>query len=591
MKRILTLLVALIGLTGAWATDVVVDTITYELDENTHTACVKDGKSRSGDVVVPKIVKDNGVSYRVTKIGDNAFEDCTAMTSIVLPAGLTEIGDWAFSNCYALASIIIPEGVTTIGDNAFLYCERLTSITLPETLMTIGDGAFCACFALTSIVIPEGVTSLGEKAFQDCSSLTSAVLPSTLTEIGGWTFITCPELTSVTLPEGLTRIGYAAFCACTSLPSVTLPNSLTVIDKCAFEICLALTSITIPGNVTTIDQEAFDGCTGLKTVTFLNSVASVDGSAFNDCDSISSVYAISPVPLSIVANTFPSAPNATLYVPMSCKAAYEAATGWDEFGNIVELGWGENSTVLEGDMNHDGALSIADVTLLVDRILGREPQTPDPHESVDLDLPSGTLWATCNVGADNPEESGDYFAWGETVPYLQEDTSNTHNYNTTGSYQRISYNWSTYKWCDGTTSKSLTKYCMSANYGSNGFTDNLNELEPEDDAATANWGSRWQTPSLEQFEELIDSNNTTIEYTEQNGVSGYEITSITNGNSIFLPDAEGTPGISGAFYWSRSISGNGPNASYLKKDSGTLVTSALYRHVGYPIRPVRANRP
>ena len=586
MKRILTLLVALMGLTGAWATDVVVDTITYELDENAHTACVKDGTSRSGDVVVPKIVKDNGVSYRVTKIGDNAFANCSAMTSIVLPAGLTEIGDRAFSECYVLTSINIPEGVTTIGNSAFHYCERLPSITLPETLMTIGEWAFCACFELTSIVIPEGVTSLGAQAFQGCGALTSAVLPSTLTEIEPITFITCPELTSVTLSEGLTKIGYAAFCGCTSLPSVTLPNSLTVIDEDAFEYCSSLTSITIPGNVTTIGQEAFDGCTGLKTVSFFNSVASVDGSAFNSCDSISSVYAVSPIPLSIAANTFPSASNATLYVVKGFKAAYEAATGWNEFGNIVELGWGENSTVLEGDMNHDGALSIADVTLLVDKILGREPQTPDPHEYVDLDLPSGTLWATCNVGADNPEDFGDYFAWGETVPYGQEDTSNTHNYNTTGSYLRNEYSWSTYKWCDGTTRKTLTKYCCSENYGSGGFVDNLTEVESEDDAATANWGSRWQTPSLEQFDELINSDYITIEATEQNGVPGYSFTSITNGNSIFLPSASQQGGPSSFNYWSRSISGNGTSASRLYYNGSIVTTSPSDRYFGRPIRPV-----
>ena len=107
------------------------------------------------------------------------------------------------------------------------------------------------------------------------------------------------------------------------------------------------------------------------------------------------------------------------------------------------------------------------------------------HEYVDLGLPSGTLWATCNVGASKPEEYGDYFAWGETKP-------------------KSDYSWETYKWCKG-SSKTMTKYCTNSKYGYNGFTDDLWELLPEDDAATVNWGSGWQTPSLAQLKELFNS--------------------------------------------------------------------------------------
>ena len=103
----------------------------------------------------------------------------------------------------------------------------------------------------------------------------------------------------------------------------------------------------------------------------------------------------------------------------------------------------------------------------------------DGHEYVDLDLPSGTLWATCNVGAEKPEEYGDYFAWGETKT-------------------KENYDWSTYKWCNGSEYE-LTKYCVSGRYGT---VDNKTELLPEDDAATANWGSNWCMPTVEQIEEL-----------------------------------------------------------------------------------------
>lgn len=136
------------------------------------------------------------------------------------------------------------------------------------------------------------------------------------------------------------------------------------------------------------------------------------------------------------------------------------------------------------------------------------------HEWIDLGLPSGTRWATCNVGASSLEEFGDYFAWGETET-------------------KEAYGDMNYKYCQG-TNKSFTKYCVSSEFGT---VDNKTELEPEDDAATANWGDGWQMPSAEQQAELLDINYTYSMWTTVNGVAGYRITSRVNGNSIFLPSA------------------------------------------------------
>lgn len=136
------------------------------------------------------------------------------------------------------------------------------------------------------------------------------------------------------------------------------------------------------------------------------------------------------------------------------------------------------------------------------------------HEYVDLGLPSGLLWATCNVGADNPEDYGDHFAWGETQP---KDT----------------YDWDTYQYCNGYYN-TLTKYCNNSSFGYNGFIDNLTILLPEDDAATANWGSGWRMPTKEEWQELYQY--TTHIWTTQNGVNGRLFTG-SNGNSLFLPAA------------------------------------------------------
>ena len=195
----------------------------------------------------------------------------------------------------------------------------------------------------------------------------------------------------------------------------------------------------------------------------------------------------------------------------------------------------------------------------------------DTHEYVDLGLPSGTLWATCNVGASSPEEYGDYFAWGETEP-------------------KDDYSWETYKY--GT----MSKYCTDNLFGP---VDGKTELEPSDDAATVNWGSGWQMPSLEQCTELINSNYTTTTWTTLNGKHGRKIISKSNGNSIFLPAAGcrydtslGSAGY-GGFYWSRSlITSYSYSAYHLIFFSSDIFTNDAdgRRDYGQGVRPVRVKK-
>jgi len=198
--------------------------------------------------------------------------------------------------------------------------------------------------------------------------------------------------------------------------------------------------------------------------------------------------------------------------------------------------------------------------------------TSNEHAYVDLGLPSGLLWATCNIGADTPEAYGDYFAWGETSP---KDT----------------YSWGTYQYCNGSY-YTMTKYCQNSEYGYNGFTDNLTTLESGDDAATANWGNGWRMPTKEEFEELY--NNTTVTWTQQGGVNGRLFTA-TNGNSLFLPAAgyrsnsnlyvAGSDG----YYWSSSLNTVTPNYAWsLDFDSDSYYMSYFSsRYYGLSVRPVR----
>ena len=202
------------------------------------------------------------------------------------------------------------------------------------------------------------------------------------------------------------------------------------------------------------------------------------------------------------------------------------------------------------------------------------------HAYVDLGLPSGLLWATCNVGANAPEDYGDYFAWGETE---SKDTYkwNTYQYGTGGNYEYYYY-------------MRFTKYCTDSNYGYNGFTDNLTTLLPEDDAATANWGSGWRMPTQAEFQELLD--NTTMTRTQQNGVDGRLFTA-ANGNSLFLPTAGYRYSSSLIYarsyhrYWSSSLNTDYPySAWHFCGDPGYYGMESCDRYFGFPVRPVRSAR-
>ena len=180
--------------------------------------------------------------------------------------------------------------------------------------------------------------------------------------------------------------------------------------------------------------------------------------------------------------------------------------------------------------------------------------TANGHDYVDLGLPSGTKWATCNVGANSPEEYGDYFAWGET-----------------------------------TTKSSYT----SSNYS---YSSNSTTLPLYRDAAYTNWGTSWRMPTKAEQDELRNSSYTTWTWTTQNGVKGYKVTSNINGNSIFLPAAGCRSGSdllhagSSGYYWSSSLNtSDSYNAYSLYFNSDSVFSkSGGGRFGGESVRPVLA---
>ncbi len=199
------------------------------------------------------------------------------------------------------------------------------------------------------------------------------------------------------------------------------------------------------------------------------------------------------------------------------------------------------------------------------------------RDYVDLMLPSGTLWANCNIGADNPWELGYYYAWGETST-------------------KVKYNWQCYRYANGNCDK-LTKYCNKASYGNEGYTDLLASLVCADDAAHANWGLEWRMPTVAQYQELLENcaSEWTVNY-KGKGVAGWVFKSRKNNDEIFFPaagynDRYGNPTSVGSygFYWTSSLDISNPgNASVLYFHSGCVgASSNSFRYYGHSVRAVR----
>ena len=215
---------------------------------------------------------------------------------------------------------------------------------------------------------------------------------------------------------------------------------------------------------------------------------------------------VSPTTIVFVQNDHPGEPLASgtvsgggVYLPGEYCTVTTTANA-----NYVFVNWTENGVVVSTNPTYSFAVN-ADRNLVANYRVGGYQQF------VDLGLPSGTLWATCNLGADNPEDYGVYFDWGGTLPKEYYD----------GNFID--------------QSDFITKYCNNPDYGSQGYVDTLTVLLPEDDAATANWGADWRMPTKEEWNELFT--HTTHYQTTRNGVLGLLFTSIDGHSSLFLPAA------------------------------------------------------
>ena len=357
-----------------------------------------------------------------------AFSDCTALTSIEIPASVETIGNTAFSDCSSLATVTFEKGsrLKTIGNNAYYRCTSLTSIEIPASVETIEKKAFMHCSSLATVTFEKGSqlkTIAGDSydgAFSDCTALTSIEIPASVETIEATAFKRCSKLATVTFEKGsqLKTIGggyyssyyHGAFSDCSSLTSIEIPASVETIEATAFSDCSklatvtfekgsqlkiigggysssyyygaflgcsSLTSIEIPASVETIEATAFKRCSKLTTVTFekgsqlkiigggfdtnvgyryiygafseLKNLMTVDMSACTQVEIIEEcafyndpelrLFKVSTeTPPTCENNAFVGInPYSVLKVPSGCANAYKAATGWKNFASITGL--------------------------------------------------------------------------------------------------------------------------------------------------------------------------------------------------------------------------------------------------------------
>ena len=267
---------------------------------------------------------------------------------------------------------------------------------------------------------------------------------------------------------------------------------------------------------------------------------------------------VGDAPVTLTATVLPS--EFTMKT-LTWSSAYPSVATVDADGKVTAVSSGSTKITVKAT-DGSNVSAACKVTVKINLSL------PDSVEAVDLGLPSGLKWATMNVGASKPEEYGEYFAWGETQP-------------------KSDYRWSTYKWCNG-SANTQTKYNTKSSYGT---VDNKTVLDPDDDAAHANWGGSWRMPTDKEWTEL--RTKCTWTWTSQNGVNGSLITG-PNGKSIFLPAAglRGGPNLNTAgsygYYWSSSLYSVIPTgAYYVFFSSGTVLrSSGDYRSYGRSVRPV-----
>ncbi len=280
----------------------------------------------------------------IVGIYNNAFNNCTSLTKIVIPDSIVEIGHNAFSGCSNLTELYITnlanwcnikfwatgsnpfDSAYSVGGNLFLNNELVTTLKIPAGVTSVGNYAFYNCKSITNVEIPDNVTSIGYSAFQSCTELKTIKIGTGITDIEDHAFLNCTNLTAVyisdlaswchiafstpysnpllhahnlyldnnlienlNIPDNTTSIGNYTFSACTSITDVVVPDSVTYIGDEAFSNCTNLANIQLSDKVTSIGIAAFQRCTNLSSIEIPGNVTSIENFTFIGCTELKSV--------------------------------------------------------------------------------------------------------------------------------------------------------------------------------------------------------------------------------------------------------------------------------------------------------------
>lgn len=313
----------------------------YSLDKNTHTACFTKGgilNTMTGEVAIPSEVEYEGENYVVTKIGYNAFNFNSDITSVVIPETITSIGEFAFLCCENLAKLQIPKSVSSIGNGFCMSCEKLLSIDVADDnqyfcevngvlynkdksllhsfpagksgefvisgdVTKIGDYAFASCHKLTALIIPGSVTRIGNNAVECCNGIESVSIDGFIEDTGLCTFTSCPNLKSVHIKSlsDWSRISFgneASNPLCNNadlylngekVTKLVIPDDVTRIGGFSFYNCRSIESVVISNSVKEICGYAFCNCRTLTSVDFQNAETTIGSSAFEYCTALASL--------------------------------------------------------------------------------------------------------------------------------------------------------------------------------------------------------------------------------------------------------------------------------------------------------------
>ncbi len=287
-----------------------VNNITYTTLEEAGTVEVNTFSFSLIDVVIPSSVTYKGVEYQVKAIGEGGLcgtkmvtpysSNYAKMKTLVISEGIEIIKKGGIAANKYLTTVSLPSTLTELGEAAFNNSTALTTITFPNgnNILAIGAQAFKECNKLASFEIPSGVISIGEEAFYNCTKLASPItIPENITVIQPSTFYGCTALSTVNLHNQITRIEQSAFHGCSALEDIALPKSLEYIGKHAFS-GVAFKHLILHGNLGTIPWGAFSDCTKLEYVWVQEGITEIGRYAFQDCRKLA--YIVLPSTLQLV---------------------------------------------------------------------------------------------------------------------------------------------------------------------------------------------------------------------------------------------------------------------------------------------------